>query len=175
MEAWTVLALGLAVGAVGGVLGLGGGIMMVPGLIYIFGFSQKAAQGTTLAALVPPVGLLAAIQYYRQGFCDPWAAVWLAIGFAVGAFITAGFIEHIDAGLLSQLFGMLLLFLGVRMILSSRPLVHAFAGAVVAWLFAWAIFLLLRHFSARFGARPRFDFAPESASAPPTPSDDYQI
>jgi hypothetical protein len=175
VDAWGVLVLGLGVGAVSGVLGIGGGLLMIPGLIYVFGFSQQKAQGTTLAALVPPVGLLAAIQYYRQGFVDPWAALWLAIGFAVGAFISAGFIEDINAAVLTQLFAMLLLFLGVRMLLSSDRLVQAFAGALIAWLFAWALFLVCRHWGKRFAVRPRLEVRlDESAKTRPV-DNDFQI
>ena len=174
MDSWAVLVLGLAVGAVSGVLGIGGGLLMIPGLIYVFGYSQQKAQGTTLACMVPPIGLLAAIQYYRQGFVDPWAALWLAIGFAVGAFISAGFIEHINAALLSQVFGMLLLFLGVRMILTSQRDVKVFAGAVVAWAFAWTLFLLCRRWSKRFAERPRLAVpAPKTAGG--DAHGDYQI
>ena len=175
MDSWAVLVLGLAVGAVSGVLGIGGGLLMIPGLVYVFGYSQQKAQGTTLGAMVPPIGLLAAIQYYRQGFVDPWAALWLAIGFAVGAFISAGFIEHINAAILSQAFGMLMLFLGVRMILSSQREVKVITGTVVVWALTWTLFILCRQWSKRFAERPRLE-APraETPDAGPQHSD-YQI
>ena len=168
MESWGVLALGLAVGAVSGVLGIGGGLLMIPGLVYLCGFAQQKAQGTTLAALVPPVGLLAALQYYRQGFVDIWAAVWLAAGFAVGAFISAGFIEYINAALLRQAFGMFLLYVGMRMVFSSQPPVRTFACAGAAWLLAWTFFLLRQRRGERPAERPRWNGGPRR-------NDDYQI
>ncbi|MCY3019028.1 MAG: sulfite exporter TauE/SafE family protein, partial [Planctomycetota bacterium] len=150
MEPFWMIVLGLAVGAISGLLGLGGALLLIPGLVYISGFSQHKAQGTTLAAMVPPIGLFAALQYYRQGFVDPWAALWIAIGFALGAFVSASFISRIDSAILSQLFGMFLLFTGVRMILSSQPVVRVFAGAVFAWLVAWALYIACRHWGGEF-------------------------
>ena len=64
------LILGLLAGTMGGVIGIGGGVLITPALVYIFGFSQYQAQGTTLALLVPPIGFLGAWAYYQRGFVD---------------------------------------------------------------------------------------------------------
>lgn len=61
------LLLGLTAGIISGLIGIGGGTIIVPALVFLFGFSQPLAQGTTLALLVPPIGLLAALTYYKQG------------------------------------------------------------------------------------------------------------
>ena len=67
---WIVLYLGLLIGGLSGVLGIGGGVFLIPGLMYLCKFSQQRAQGTTLGELVSPIGLFAAMQYYRQGNVD---------------------------------------------------------------------------------------------------------
>lgn len=64
------ILLGLVAGILSGLIGIGGGIIIIPVLVFIFGFSQHMAQGTTLALLVPPIGILAALMYYKQGYVD---------------------------------------------------------------------------------------------------------
>jgi uncharacterized membrane protein YfcA len=82
--------LGVLVGLIGGTLsgltGLGGGFIMVPLLVYLFGMSQHNAQGTSLAVLLPPLGLLAFMQYYRNGHVDVRIAVLVALGFFFGGY-----------------------------------------------------------------------------------------
>ena len=72
-----LLLLGIIAGAISGLIGIGGGVIIVPALVYLFGLSQHQAQGTTLALLVPPIGLLAAWTYYRQGYVDLKMAAWI--------------------------------------------------------------------------------------------------
>src|SRR5512135_3801399 len=83
--------LGILVGLIGGTLsgltGLGGGFIMVPLLVYLFGMSQHSAQGTSLAVLLPPLGLLAFLQYYRNGHVDVRVAVLVAMGFFFGGYV----------------------------------------------------------------------------------------
>lgn len=62
--------LGFAIGGISGLIGIGGGVLITPALIYLFGFSQYEAQGTTLALLVPPIGILGAWTYYQRGYVD---------------------------------------------------------------------------------------------------------
>lgn len=170
-----ILLLGLVVGALSGILGIGGGVLLIPGLMYLFGFSQREAQGTTLAAMVPPIGLLAAIQYYRQGFVNPWAAAWIALGFAVGAFISAGFIQYISQTVLSCAFGFLLLFLGVRMILHSDRAAYVAAGAITSWMAAWIAFVVLRGIGRKHGVRPQLRAAMERSAKASPPDADFEI
>ena len=75
------LILGLVAGIFGGIFGLGGGTILIPALVYIFGFSQHLAQGTTLAIMIPPIGLLAAWKYYTNGYVDLHAAPLICLGF----------------------------------------------------------------------------------------------
>src|SRR5687768_7893067 len=81
-----LLAFGMAIGTVSGLLGIGGGILLIPGLMLLFGHSQQEAQGTSLAAMIPPIGLFAALVYYRAGHVQLPVAGMIALGFAVGAY-----------------------------------------------------------------------------------------
>lgn len=111
------LVLGVAAGLLSGILGLGGGIVLVPALVLLFGFSQHLAQGTTLALLVPPIGILAAWTYYRQGHVNLFAALFICLGFVVGGLAGAQIAVHIPELLLRRLFGVFLLLISLRMIL----------------------------------------------------------
>ena len=83
------LVLGLAAGALSGLMGIGGGLLLIPALIYLFKFSQLQAQGTTMALLLPPIGLLAAMVYYKNGYVDMKAALFICLGFFIGGFFGA--------------------------------------------------------------------------------------
>jgi uncharacterized membrane protein YfcA len=111
------LVAGLVTGVFGGVFGIGGGAILVPMLIYIFRMTQHQAQGTSLAVLLPPVGIFAFLQYYRAGFVDLRAAGWLAAGFMAGAAVGALFAERIQPGVLRRGFGVILLLVALQMIL----------------------------------------------------------
>lgn len=112
---WFTLA-GFATGVIGGLFGVGGGEIFIPLLVYVFGFSQHQAQGTSLAVLLPPIGLLAAIRYYRAGYVDFRVALLLALGFFFGASIGALLGTRIHAELLRRLFGAFLLLVSLHMI-----------------------------------------------------------
>lgn len=110
--------LGLAAGAISGLLGIGGAIVIIPALVFIFGFSQKMAQGTTLLLMVPPIGLLAALQYYRGGFVDLKAGAIIAALFFVGGFFGAKLAELIDPALMRKIFAVCLAGISVKMFFS---------------------------------------------------------
>jgi hypothetical protein len=109
--------VGACAGVVSGLVGIGGGIVIVPSLIYLFGFSQHAAQGTTLAMLVPPIGLLAALAYYRQGHVNLPVAGMLCVGFILGGYFGAKLALSFPEPLLRKIFGFCLLFVAGYMIL----------------------------------------------------------
>jgi uncharacterized membrane protein YfcA len=111
------LLIGLAVGTIGGLVGIGGGIVLIPALIYIFGFSQKHAQGTTLAVLLLPVGLLAAYNYYHEGFIDIKAAALISAGFFFGGFLGSKIALQFSNEILGKIFGFMLLIVALYMIL----------------------------------------------------------
>jgi uncharacterized membrane protein YfcA len=103
---------GIGVGVLSGLLGIGGGIALVPGLMLLFGFSQAEAQGTSLAVLIPPIGIFAALVYWHNGFVRLPVVGWVAGGFVVGAFIGALLVPHVPQGALRTVFGMLLVYVG---------------------------------------------------------------
>lgn len=110
------LVAGFLTGIIGGLFGVGGGEIFIPLLIYIFGFSQHQAQGTSLAVLLPPIGLLAALRYYHSGYVDFRVAGLLAVGFFLGASIGALGATHIHGDWLRKFFGVFLLIVSLHMI-----------------------------------------------------------
>ena len=113
------ILLGLIAGILGGMFGIGGGIILIPALVYLFGLTQHQAQGTTLAILVPPIGLLAALRYYYSGNVKLGMAGFICIGFFVGGFIGAHLVQNVADPLLKRLFGIFLLVISLRMILTK--------------------------------------------------------
>jgi uncharacterized membrane protein YfcA len=117
MPAWLVLVLiGLLGGVAAGLFGVGGGIVIVPALIYWAGFSQHRATGTTLAVLLPPIGLAAALEYYRHGNVDFHAALILASTMLVGSWFGAHLANRMQGPHLRLLFGIFVCVLGVYLV-----------------------------------------------------------
>jgi len=110
------IILGLAAGVLSGMFGIGGGVILIPGLVFLAGLTQHQAQGTTLAAMIPPIGLLAAIQYYGAGNVNVWIALMICIGFFLGGFLGANIAHSVADSVLKKLFGVFLLFVSASMI-----------------------------------------------------------
>jgi hypothetical protein len=108
--------LGLMAGTLAGLVGIGGGIMLVPALVYIFAFSQHEAQGTSLAALVPPIGLLAALRYYKEGHVKLAVAGLICIGFFFGGLIGAELAVQLPKDVLKKIFGSVICVAGLYMV-----------------------------------------------------------
>jgi len=111
------LLVGLFAGTASGLLGIGGAILIIPLLVHVFGFDQKLAQGTTLMLMVPPIGLMAAIEYYRKGFVDLKAAAIIAAFFFVGGFLGAKLAVKLDPQILRRIFAVFLMIVSIRMLL----------------------------------------------------------
>jgi uncharacterized protein len=113
----------VAIGSIGGLLaghfGVGGGIVLVPGLIYLAGFSQHRATGTSLAVLLPPIGLGATIEYYRHGNVDVPAAIILALTMFVGTWVGAFAANKIAGPYLRLMFGVFVWVLGGYLIFGA--------------------------------------------------------
>ncbi|OGJ45363.1 permease [Candidatus Peregrinibacteria bacterium RIFOXYA12_FULL_33_12] len=107
------LTLGLCAGIFSGLIGIGGGVIIVPALIFLFGFSQHQAQGTTLALLVPPIGILAAYTYYKSGYVDFKVATLICLGFLLGGLIGSKLAINLDENHLRKVFGMVITLMGV--------------------------------------------------------------
>lgn len=117
MNIFLLVLVGLVAGIFSGLLGIGGGTILIPALVYIWGFTQHQAQGTTLALMVLPIGLLAALKYHYSGNVDLTFVLFLAIGFFIGGLIGAVFAMPIPEPLLRKLFGLFLLFVALRMVI----------------------------------------------------------
>lgn len=111
---WLAILVGIVVGAVSGVVGIGGGILFVPALVTLFGMSQIRAQGTSIGALLAPVGIFAFLEYYRKGHADLRIALLLALGFALGGYFGAIGAQHIPDLWLRRIFAVTLVLVGVR-------------------------------------------------------------
>lgn len=120
MDTQTIIVLilvGICSGIMGGLVGVGGGIVIVPALVYILGFSQLDAQGTSLALIMFPVGILGVLQYYKQGHVDFHIVLILALGFVIGSFIGS----KISIFIMSQetvrkIFAILMIALAIKML-----------------------------------------------------------
>ena len=113
------IILGLVAGAFSGIIGLGGGVIIVPALVFIFGLSQQQAQGTTLALMVPPIGILAAYTYYQQGFVDLKIAGLVCLGFIFGGWLGAKFAVQLPREVLQKIFAIVLFLMAIKMFLAK--------------------------------------------------------
>jgi uncharacterized membrane protein YfcA len=111
-----LLVFGVCVGVISGLLGIGGGIVLVPGLMLLFGFKYQEACGTTLAAMVPPIGIFAALVYYQHNYVKLPVAGAVAVGIMAGAYLGARLLPYVRVEWLSLAFGGLLLYLGLRLV-----------------------------------------------------------
>ncbi|MBV5312050.1 MAG: sulfite exporter TauE/SafE family protein [Prolixibacteraceae bacterium] len=118
-QALILILIGLIAGIFSGSLGVGGAIVVIPSLIFFMGLTQHQAQGTSLAFMIPPVTLLAVINYSKQGYVNWKYAVVLAIMFFIGAYIGSVISVSIPEKILKKLFGALLLFVAAKMIFSK--------------------------------------------------------
>ena len=117
MPAWLLfVVIGALGGVASGLFGIGGGVLIVPLLIYWAGFSQHRATGTSLAVLLPPIGLAATIEYYRHGNVDLRAAMVLAASMIIGGWVGAYFANQMQGPHLRLAFGLFLTALGIYVI-----------------------------------------------------------
>jgi uncharacterized membrane protein YfcA len=114
------LAIGAVSGAVSGMFGIGGGILVIPAMVYLYGFDQKMATGTSLGMLLPPIGFLAFWRYYRADFVNVPAVLLLILGFVAGSYLSAGYTIGLPSLLLKRAFGGLLIVVGVIYILTAK-------------------------------------------------------
>jgi uncharacterized membrane protein YfcA len=113
------MLLGLVAGILSGLIGIGGGTIIVPALVLFFGISQHMAQGTTLALLVPPIGILAAWTYYRQGYVDLHIAGFICLGFFIGGLVGAKIATSLSNIVLERIFGVALFLISLKMIFAK--------------------------------------------------------
>jgi uncharacterized membrane protein YfcA len=107
--------IGVATGILSGLIGLGGGIFIVPALVFVFNMSQHQAQGTSLATLLLPIGLFGFLEYYRHGHVDLRVAALLALGFALGIYLGGRWAQAIPDLVLRRAFAVALVLIAIRM------------------------------------------------------------
>ena len=115
----TLIVIGIITGVMAGMLGIGGAIIMIPALVYFMGFTQQMAQGTSLAVMLPPIGIIAAYNYYKAGQVDIKFAIILAVCFLVGSYFGSKLALSLPQPVLRKIFGVLLLLVAAKMLLSK--------------------------------------------------------
>jgi uncharacterized membrane protein YfcA len=116
-----LIVLGIFTGILSGIVGVGGGIILVPALVYFFNTTQLQAQGTSLALLMFPVGILAVMQYYKQGHIDFRLVGIIALGFVLGSFMGSKIALSLPQDLVKKIFAVLLLIISVKMLFFDAP------------------------------------------------------
>lgn len=114
-----LMAIGIVTGIMAGMLGIGGAIIMIPALVYLLGFSQQMAQGTSLAVMLPPIGIIAAFNYWKAGQVNIKFAIILAVAFIIGSYFGSKFALNLPQPVLKKIFGVLLLLVAAKMLLSK--------------------------------------------------------
>jgi uncharacterized membrane protein YfcA len=114
-----LIAIGILTGFMAGLLGIGGAIIMVPALIFLLGVSQQGAQGTSLAVMLPPIGLVAAYNYYKAGQVNLKYAIILAVMFVIGSYFGSKLAIDLPEPVLKKIFGILLLVVAIKMLFSK--------------------------------------------------------
>ena len=114
-----LLLIGIVTGIMAGMLGIGGAIIMVPSMVFILGFSQHMAQGTSLAVMLPPIGIIAAYNYWKAGQVNFKFALILVIAFLIGSYFGSKFALSLPQSALRKIFGILLILVAARMLLTK--------------------------------------------------------
>jgi uncharacterized membrane protein YfcA len=114
-----LLIVGLSAGILSGFVGIGGGIVMVPGLIFLLGYGQQQAQGTSLAVLMLPVVALAVRNYYRAGAIDPKVVLIIAVAFVLGGYFGSKWSLALPQEVVKRVFGALMILIGAKLILGK--------------------------------------------------------
>ena len=125
MSTTTVIVLiiiGLAAGALSGLVGVGGGLIIVPALVYFVAFSQKAAQGTSLGILLLPVGILAVLQYYQKGFVDIKVVLIVSTGFLIGGWFGSKLAISLPVGAIKKIFAVFMLLTALKMLVLDKQI-----------------------------------------------------
>ena len=114
-----LLGIGIITGVLAGMLGIGGAIIMTPALLYFMGFSQHMAQGTSLAVMLPPIGIIAAYNYYKAGEVNIKFALILATAFLLGSYFGSKLALNLPQETLRKMFGVLMLLVAAKMLFTK--------------------------------------------------------
>ena len=171
-----MLLVGVAIGVISGMIGLGGGVMVIPALIYLYGFSQQKANGTSLAMLLPPIGIFAVIWYHKAGNIDWRVAMLLAAGFAAGAYVGGKLINtgKVPDATLRVMFSILLLYVAGRMLFRSNGRAMAAVQTCLLILGYVGSYLVMRLLGKRWAKMPYWPAIYQARVKLPT-QQDYEI
>ncbi len=114
-----LILIGIFAGMLSGFVGIGGGVVMVPALVYILGLSQHTAQGTSLILMLPPIGILAVMNYYKAGHVNISYGVIIALAFVIGGYFGSKIALKISPSKVKLIFGLLMLYVSIKMIYSG--------------------------------------------------------
>jgi uncharacterized protein len=115
-----LVLIGLMAGVFGGLFGVGGAIVMIPAMVYFLGVDQHTAQGTSLAVMLPPIGLFAAYNYYKAGQVNIWYAAIIAVTFLIGGYFGAKIALNLPENLMKKIFGIFLILVALRLIFTRH-------------------------------------------------------
>ena len=115
-----LILIGLAAGILGGMVGIGGGIIVVPALVFFMGFTQHQASGTSLAMMLPPVGILAVANYYKKGALDIRYAALLAVGFLIGGYLGSKLSLGMAQDTVKKVFAVVMIVMAVKMLFFDK-------------------------------------------------------
>lgn len=115
-----IITVGIAAGILSGLVGVGGGLVIVPSLVYFIGFSQKTAQGTSLGLIMLPVGILGVLQYYKQGHVDFRVVGILAMGFILGSFFGSKVALSLSQETVKKIFACLMILIAIKMLFFDK-------------------------------------------------------
>ncbi len=114
-----LLAIGICAGMISGFIGIGGGVVIVPALIYFMGMTQFQAQGTSLALMLPPIGILAFMNYYKDGHINLQYAGIIAVAFIIGGFLGSKIALKMNPNVVKFIFGIIMLYVAIRLVWTS--------------------------------------------------------
>ncbi|MDY0099365.1 MAG: sulfite exporter TauE/SafE family protein [Bacteroidales bacterium] len=114
-----LIAIGILTGMVAGMLGIGGAVILIPALVFLLGFNQQLAQGTSLAMMLPPIGILAAYNYYKAGYVNIKFALILAAAFIIGSYFGSKLAVSMPEAILKKVFAFVLIAMAIKMLFTK--------------------------------------------------------
>jgi uncharacterized membrane protein YfcA len=115
-----LVLIGLMAGIFGGIFGVGGAVIMIPALVYFLGVDQHTAQGTSLAVMLPPIGLFAAYNYYRAGQVNIWYALIIAAAFLIGGYAGSKIALNLPEQVMKKIFAVFLLLTAIQLFFTKK-------------------------------------------------------
>lgn len=115
-----LILIGFTAGAFNGMIGIGGGIIMIPALVYLLKLDQHSAQGTSIAVMLPPIGIFAAYNYYKDGHVDIYYSLIIALAFMAGGYFGSLWVLKMSSSLLKKIFSTVLILIALKMLFSNK-------------------------------------------------------